>query len=65
MLLIDPDDPHLDRIEAAAFLDKEPGTLSVWDCTKRYDLKPERYHGKVYYRRSVLIEHRKRELRPA
>jgi hypothetical protein len=60
----DPDDPYYNRVAAAEYLNKEPGTLAVWDCTKRYDLKPVRYHGKVYYLLSVLKQHMSRQLIP-
>ena len=33
-------EPLLDRKSAARYLNVAPGTLAVWDCTKRYDLKP-------------------------
>ena len=48
----------LDRKSAAKYLGGEtplsPGTLAVWDCTKRYDLKPIKVGRSVRYRRSVL-----------
>ena len=49
-------DPLLDRKEAARYLGlKNPNTLAVWDCTRRYDLKPIRVGTKVIrYRKSVL-----------
>lgn len=45
-----PDD-LLDRKEAAAYLRIAPGTLAVWDCTKRHDLKPLKLGKLVRYRR--------------
>lgn len=48
-------DPLLDRKTAARYLGlKNPNTLAVWDCTKRYDLKPIKVGGAVRYRRSSL-----------
>lgn len=47
-------DPLLNRQEAAEYLRVKPGTLAVWDCTKRYDLKPVRFGRSVRYRRSEL-----------
>ncbi len=52
-----PDD-LLDRKEAAKYLGgTKPlavGTLAVWDCTKRYDLKPVKVGRSVRYRRADL-----------
>lgn len=49
-------DELLTRKEAAKYLGGlNPGTLAVWDCTKRYDLKPVKVGTRmVRYRRSVL-----------
>jgi predicted DNA-binding transcriptional regulator AlpA len=47
-------DPLLDRKTAAKYLGISPGTLAVWDCTKRYDLKPKRAGRSVRYRKSDL-----------
>ena len=47
-------DPLLKRKLAATHVGVEPGTLAVWDCTKRHDLKPEKIGKFVYYRQSVL-----------
>ena len=51
-------DPNelLCRKTAAKFLGFSPGTLAVWDCTKRYDLKPIKIGRSVRYKRSSLIE---------
>jgi len=51
-------DPNelLSRKAAAKLLNFSPGTLAVWDCTKRYDLKPIKIGRSVRYRRSALIE---------
>lgn len=49
------DDPLLDRPAAAKYLGGlKPNTLAVWDCTKRYDLKPIKIGKLVRYKRSVL-----------
>lgn len=47
-------DPLMDRKSAARYLSISPGTLAVWDCTKRYDLKPIKMGRSVRYRRSSL-----------
>jgi predicted DNA-binding transcriptional regulator AlpA len=47
-------DPLLNRKEAARYINFAPGTLAVWDCTKRYDLKPIKIGKSVRYRRSEL-----------
>ena len=51
----DLEDRLLDRKAAAKFLSVSPETLAVWDCTKRYDLKPIRLGSRaVRYRLSTL-----------
>ena len=47
-------EPLLDRKTAAKYLSVSPGTLAVWDCTKRYDLKPIKVGRAMRYRRSDL-----------
>ena len=47
-------EPLLDRKSAAKYLNLSPGTLAVWDCTKRYDLKPIKVGRAVRYRKSDL-----------
>ena len=47
-------DPLLDRKSAAKYLKVSPGTLAVWDCTKRYDPKPKKVGRSVRYRQSDL-----------
>ncbi len=47
-------EPLLDRKTAAKYLRVSPGTLAVWDCTKRYDLKPIKVGRAVRYRRADL-----------
>lgn len=44
----------LNRKEAARYLNVSPGTMAVWDCTKRYDLKPLKIGRSVRYRLSDL-----------
>jgi hypothetical protein len=48
------DDCLLDRKSAARYLRVSPGTLAVWDCTRRYDLKPIKIGRAVRYRRADL-----------
>lgn len=47
-------EPLLDRKAAARYLGVSPGTLAVWDCTKRYNLKPIKIGRSVRYRRTDL-----------
>jgi hypothetical protein len=47
-------EPLLNRKSAARYLNVAPGTLAVWDCTKRYDLKPIKVGRSVKYRKSDL-----------
>lgn len=47
-------EPLLDRKKAAKYLGISPDTLAVWDCTKRYDLKPIKVGRAVRYRKSDL-----------
>ncbi len=49
-------EPLLDRKSAALFLNMKPSTLAVWDCTKRYDLKPIKVGGRVRYSKANLIK---------
>lgn len=59
------DDPLLTRKEAAKYLKRSPGTLAVWDCTKRYDLKPLKLGTRiVMYRRSNLDKIFEDQLKP-
>ena len=48
------DDPLLDRKQAADYISFKAGTLAVWACNKRYDLKPIKIGRSVRYRKSVL-----------
>ncbi|MBD2704693.1 helix-turn-helix domain-containing protein [Spirosoma sp. BT702] len=57
------DDSLIDRREAAKYLSVSPGTLAVWDCTKRYDLKPRKIGRAVRYRRSDLDKFIEQQLR--
>lgn len=52
----------LNRKEAAKYLRISPNTLAVWDCTKRYDLKPLKVGRCVRYRRSELDKFIERQL---
>lgn len=49
-------DRLVDRKTAASILGFSPNSLAVWDCTKRYDLKPVKIGRSVRYRMSVLKE---------
>jgi len=55
-------DTLMDRKTAARYLRVSPGTLSVWDCTKRYDLKPLKVGRSVRYRKSALDSFVERQL---
>lgn len=52
----------LDRKTAAKYLRVSPGTLAVWDCTKRYDLKPLKVGRAVRYRKEDLDKFLERQL---
>ncbi|WP_421825921.1 helix-turn-helix domain-containing protein [Larkinella sp.] len=58
-----PPEPLLDRKSAAKYLRVSPGTLAVWDCTKRYDLKPIKVGRSVRYRLSDLDKFLEQRLR--
>lgn len=47
-------DTLFDRKTAAKYTGFTAGTLAVWDCTKRHDLKPLKIGRSVRYRKSVL-----------
>lgn len=47
-------DNLISRKAAAKYLGLSPGTLAVWDCTKRYNLNPIKVGRAVRYRRSDL-----------
>lgn len=58
-------DQLLDRTAAAKYLGGlKPGTLAVWDCTKRYDLKPIRIGNRIRYKKSVLDQFLKERMTP-
>lgn len=57
-------EPLLDRKTAAKYLSISPGTLAIWDSTKRYDLKPIKVGRAVRYRRSVLEQFLEDRMRP-
>jgi predicted DNA-binding transcriptional regulator AlpA len=50
----DKNEPLLDRKTAARYLNLSPGTLAVWDCTKRYNLNPIKIGRAVRYRKADL-----------
>jgi len=47
-------EPLMDRKTAAKYLGISPGTMAVWDCTKRYNLRPIKVGRHVRYRKSDL-----------
>lgn len=50
-----PHEPLMTREEAARYLGVAAGTLAVWACTGRYDLRPLKVGRRlVRYRRSDL-----------
>lgn len=55
-------DTLMDRKTAARYLRVSPGTLAVWDCTKRYDLKPLKVGRSVRYRKADLDKFVERQL---
>ncbi len=56
-------DRLLKRNEAAEYIGFRPGTLAVWDCTKRYDLKPIKIGRAIRYRKSDLDQFLEQRLR--
>jgi hypothetical protein len=46
---------YLDTVEAAAYLGKQPATLVIWRCTKRYKLPYAKIGGAVRYEEADLI----------
>ncbi len=64
MIYVDPNDPWLNRKEAADFMNTKPGVMAVWDCTKRYDFKPFKFGGRTYYLKSNLIRVLEEEMKP-
>lgn len=57
-------DSLMTRKEAARYMNFAPGTLAIWDCTKRYDLKPIRIGRSVRYRKSTLDAFLEQWLKP-
>ncbi len=49
------DEPLLDRLAAAQFIDKSPPTLAVWDCTNQHNLHPIKVGNRVRYAKKHLI----------
>lgn len=54
----------LTRKQAAEYIGVVPGTLAVWDCTKRYNLKPRRQGKLVRYLRADLDDFLNEKLKP-
>lgn len=48
------DDPWLTRKQAAKYMQFQYGTLAVWHCTKRYNLKAGKVGRSVRYKKSEL-----------
>jgi len=64
-ILCKAEDELLDRAQAAKYLGGlSPGTLAVWDCTKRYNLKPVKIGTAVRYRKSVLDQFLEDQTKP-
>ncbi len=57
-------DALLTRKEAARYINFTPGTLAVWDCTKRHDLKPIKIGRSVRYRKSDLDKFLEQWIKP-
>lgn len=53
----------LTRNEAAAYLDISPGTLAIWDCTGRYDLRPLKAGNRIRYSRIYLKRFLNRQMK--
>ena len=58
----DHTEPLMDRKTAARYLRVSPGTLAVWDCTKRYNLNPLKVGRSVRYRKVDLDKFMERQL---
>lgn len=64
------EDPFYNRQEAAIYISRpskrsySPGTLAVWDCTKKYDLQPVKINGEICYRKSSLDRFLRERLKP-
>jgi hypothetical protein len=61
-LIYDNQEEIFDRPTAARYLKFSPGTLAVWDSTKRYDLSPIKIGRSVRYKKSVLDQFLERRL---
>ncbi len=57
-------EPLMNRKMAAKYLDISPATMAVWDCTKRYNLKPIKIGRSVRYRKSDLDQFIEDRLKP-
>ncbi len=55
-------EPLMDRKTAAKYMGVSPGTLAVWDCTKRYNLNPLKVGRSVRYRKTDLDKFLERQL---
>lgn len=57
-------DVLMTRKEAARYINFAPGTLAIWDCTKRYNLNPLKIGRSVRYRKSDLDRFLERWMKP-
>ncbi|MCF0075207.1 DNA-binding protein [Dyadobacter sp. CY261] len=58
MKIDEPDAQQLmSRRAAAEYLGTTVGVMAVWDCLKRYDFKPKKISGMVYYNKDDLDSH--------
>jgi len=58
-------DVKMTRLEAAKYIDSTYGTLSVWASQNdKYDLKPFKEKGIVFYWKSSLDRYLDRQLNP-
>lgn len=56
------EDELVPRKKAAQLLNVAPGSLAVYDSLNRYDLKPEKKDGRIYYRMSAVLKEKERRL---
>jgi predicted DNA-binding transcriptional regulator AlpA len=55
---------YMDRRAAAKYIGFAHGTLAVWDCNKRYDLKPIKIGRSVRYTRANLDAFMQQQVKP-
>jgi len=54
MVVAVSDEPLWDAEQAAKYLNYSVGTLAVWRCNKRYDLKPMKIGRRIRYQPSII-----------